>query len=164
MLNHDQNMVAVAIIPFESGIARQKIHITYVADTMSYYIMQGRRALAEPREPALQGWGRPWVLCASAVCTAAAEANNRGNTLFWMRRGEDKLEKVWALHPTLGYPRGVCAYTTRIPRLSLRPDPGEALLATIRVCLSVVSLSVGVCVVQMVKMTTFRIIFMTFRS
>ena len=31
--------------------------------------------------------------------------------------GEAALERVWALQPTLGYPRGVCAYTTRILRL-----------------------------------------------
>ena len=107
-------------------------------------------------EPALQGWGRHWVLRVSAVYTAATEANNRGNTLLWMRRGEAALERVWALHPTLVYPRGVCAYTTRMLRLSLRP--GEAVLAT------TLSLPVGVCAVQMMKMTTFRVIFMTFRS
>ena len=87
-------------------------------------------------------------MCASAVYTAAAEANNRGNAIFWLWRGEAALERVWALHPTLGYPRGVYAYTTRILRLSLRQDPGEAVLPT----------TVGVCILQVVEMTTFRVI------
>ena len=33
-------------------------------------------------EPALQGWGRPWVVCAPAVHTAGVVINNRGNIVF----------------------------------------------------------------------------------
>ena len=34
-------------------------------------------------EPALQGWGRPWVLCVRlCIPLLLSEVNNRGNTLF----------------------------------------------------------------------------------
>ena len=126
---------------------------------LTKYVPEIRRCV-KILEPALQGWGRPWVLCASAVYTAVAAVNNRGNTLF--DSGVEKLHsRGLGLTPRTGVPkpivpRGVCAYTTRMLRLSLRP--GEAVLAT------TLSLPVGVCAVQMVKMTTFRVIFMTFRS
>ena len=79
-------------------------------------------------EPALQRWGRPWVLCASAVYTAAAAANNRGKTLFGCRK---KLHSRGFGHytPHQRYPTGVYAHTTRILRVSLRARPGRSRIA-----------------------------------
>ena len=96
-------------------------------------------------EPALQGWGRPWVVCAPAVHTTGVVINNRSNILFGC--GTRSIREGLGLTPHTGYPRGVCAYTARILRFSLGQDPGEAVLPT--------TLPVGVCVVQTVGMTTF---------
>ena len=108
-------------------------------------------------EPALQGWGRPWVLCASAVYTAAAEANNRGNAIFLAVAWRSCTREGLGITPHTGVPKGsVCVHDTN-STFELAARPGRSRIAYMG------GLSVY-CVVQMVEMTTFRVIFMTFRS
>ena len=62
--------------------------------------------------------------------TAVAEANNRVNAIFWLWCGEAVLERVWALHPTLGVPKGsVCVHGTN-STFEVRQGLGEAVLLT----------------------------------
>jgi len=84
----------------------------YRIDSSEAKLMPNRGSPVGSRilEPALQGWGRPWVVCAPAVRTTDVVINNRRNKIF--RCGAEKHSRGFGPYTPHGVPKGsVCIHS-----------------------------------------------------